>query len=115
MSFQAKSLSAEFTKKIKTKFPPTLHEAVELAEEGSEHPSFGQVIHHVHPGTGERHHQVTDHQVHQVVVGGRLHALVSGDDDHDGQVAENRHHHNENVDGYLHCHFPCRNGPVNGK
>ena len=48
MSFQAKSLLLNFQNK---KFPPTLYEAIEFAEEGSEHPALSEVIYHVDPGT----------------------------------------------------------------
>lgn len=89
-----------------------MHEAVELAEEGSEDPALAQVVHQVDPGAGQRHHEVAHCQVHEVVVGGGLHALVARHHHDHGDVAQDSDGHDENVDCDLRGHFPRGHRPV---
>jgi len=58
----------------------TLREAVELAEEGSEHPAVRQTVDKVDPCTRRRHHDVGHGQVDYEVVGRGVHSLVACDD-----------------------------------
>ena len=75
----------------------TLREAVEFAEEGAEHPSFGEVVDEVDPGTGRGDHDVGDGQVDDEVVSGRVHALVACDDEQHGHVADQRQQNHDTV------------------
>ena len=48
----------------------TLGETVQFTEEGAQHPALGEVVDEVNPRARQRHQQVADGQVDDVVVGG---------------------------------------------
>jgi len=80
----------------------TLREAVELAEEGAEHPALGEIVDEVDPGARRRDHDVGDGEVDDEVVGGRVHALVASDNEQDGRVADERQQNHDAVHRRLH-------------
>jgi len=59
-----------------------LRKTVDLAEETSEHPSFGQIVNKTHPRAEQCHHNVCHSEVDDEVVGSRVHALVAPDGEH---------------------------------
>ena len=83
----------------------TLREAVELAEEGAEHPALRQTVDQVHPGTEARHHQVGHGEVDDVEVGRGLQLLVPPHDARDETVTDQRHDDDDRVDADLEAHL----------
>ena len=79
----------------------TLREAVDLTEERSENPAFGDVMYEVNPGAHRSDEYVRNGKVDDEVVGGRVHPLVASYDHYDGDVADQRQENYQAV----HCHL----------
>ena len=82
-----------------------MRKAVELAEEGAEHPSLGEVVDEVDPRTEECHHEVGHSQVDDVIVGGVVQSFVAPHDVDDEEITAERHQNHDDIEENLNDHL----------